>query len=53
MKTKQIIQGKDSVEKIHQITQKILKKYPRQNVKILGYRMDFELQTIKLAFSLN
>jgi hypothetical protein len=53
MKTKQIIQGKDSVEKIHKITQKILKKYPKRSVKILGYRMDFGMQTIKLAFSLN
>jgi hypothetical protein len=53
MQTKQIIQGKDSVEKIHKITQKILKKQGPKSVKVLSYQMDFGAQKIKLGFSLN
>jgi uroporphyrinogen-III decarboxylase len=53
MQTKQIIQGKDSVQKIQKITQKILKKYHRKTVKVLSYQMDFGAQAIKLGFSLN
>jgi predicted metal-dependent hydrolase len=53
MKINQIVQGKDSVEKIQKITRKILEKYPKRTVKILSYRMDFTAQSIKLGFSLN